>query len=270
VSSPFQPKVVDASSAADQVEGQLRAAMVAGTLRPGDRLSTEPALATEFGVSRATIREAIRGLRSHGLLTTTRGARGGHFVISPRTEVLAARVGETFGLWFDSGDVTVAEVDEAREVVEMACVKYAAERRTDRDLAEMRDLIAHAARPEIPLAEFFEVNLQFHHAIAKAARNRILELPMVAVHLVRSRTNSLIRHHKRRPAVQQHRAILAAIAAQDPVQAQTAFAAHMRFLIGQRDAAIAPLHRTAAEIVLNEIADEGAEAGLDVDGRQAD
>jgi GntR family transcriptional repressor for pyruvate dehydrogenase complex len=227
--------------------------MVAGTLRPGDRLSTEPDLANEFGVSRATIREAIRGLRSQGLLITTRGARGGHFVITPQTEVVAATVGETFGLWFASGDVTVGEVDEAREVVEMACVRLAAERRTDADLDEMRDLIARAAHPDIALVEFFEVNLQFHHAIAKAARNRMLELPMVAVQLVRSKTNSLIRHHKRKPAIQQHRAILAAIAAQDPVEAQAAFARHMQFIIGQRDAAIAPLHRTAAEIALNEI-----------------
>lgn len=249
----FRPQVVKTTSAADQIADQLRHAMASGQLKPGDRLSTEPGLAAEFGVSRATVREAIKILRAQGLLRTTRGTRGGHFVVTPQTDVVAASVGETFSLWFDSGDVTVAEVDEARAAVEAACVRLAAIRRSDQDIVTLRDLIEEAAQPDIPLQQFFDINIRFHYAIAKAARNRMLELPMVAVHMVRSKTNSLIAHHQRKPSIAQHREILAAIEARDPDAAEQAFAEHMAFVISQRDAAIAPLHRSAAEIALHDI-----------------
>lgn len=249
----FKPQHVQTTSAADQIAAQLRHAMTAGQLQPGDRLAAEPALATEFGVSRATVREAIKVLRAQGLLRTIRGTRGGHFVVTPQTDVVAAAVGETFSLWFDSGDVTVAEVDEARAAVETICVRLATVRRTQAELDMLRDLTERAADPAIPLEEFFDLNLRFHYVIAKAARNRLLELPMVAVHMVRAKTNSLIPHHEREPSIQQHREIVAAIEARDPVAAEAAFANHVRFVISQRDAAIAPLRRSAAEIALHDI-----------------
>lgn len=250
---PFRPEAITPNSAADQIAAQLRTALVDGTLRPGDRLSSEPDLAEEFHVSRATVREAIKILRAQGMLRTMRGARGGHFVISPQTDALAESVGQTFGLWFDAGDISVAEVDEARVVVERACVRLAAMRREDQDLEEMDRLLTESDDERLTLTEFLSFDLRFHRAIAIAARNRLLELPMTAIHMVRPRTNQLLRKHDRRTVINQHRGILAGLAAADPDQAEEAFLHHARYLERERQAAVQARRRTAAEIALHDI-----------------
>ena len=254
-SGRFRPALVEPRSAADQIARQLREALVRGTLRPGDRLATEPEMASEFGVSRATVREAIKLLRGHGMLRTQRGARGGHFVVSPQTDVLAESVGQTYGLWFDAGDVSVAEVDEARLVVERACVALAAARRTDEDLQRMRDILEAAAQPSLKLAEFLELEVRFHREIARAGRNRLLELPMTAIHIVRPRTNKLLRRHDRRRVLDQHTALYVAIEAGDPDRAVKALEKHVSFLEKERAAAVAARNRTAREIALAELDD---------------
>src|SRR4051794_40272871 len=65
---------------ADQVEQRLTEAIRSGVLVEGERLPSEPELAHRFGVAVVTVREALTGLRSHGLVTTTRGRGGGTFV----------------------------------------------------------------------------------------------------------------------------------------------------------------------------------------------
>lgn len=254
----FQPIAVEPRSAADQIARQLRDALTSGALRPGDRLAPEPDMAADFGVSRATLREAIKILRAQGVLQTQRGARGGHFVVSPQTDVLAESVGQTFGLWFDAGDISVAEVDEARLVVERACVALAAERRDDGDLAAMRQVLEDARDPALTLEQFLELEVMFHRRIAQAARNRLLELPMTAIHIVRPRTNRLLRRPDRRVVLEQHTALYEAIAAGDPRLAQEALDAHVGFLERERAAALAERHRDAREIAVAELGDDAA------------
>lgn len=252
-SRAFVPMAVEPRSAADQIARQLRDALVRGALRPGDRLATEPKMAAEFGVSRATVREAIKLLRAHGMLRTQRGAHGGHFIVSPQTDVLAESVGQTYGLWFDAGNISIAEVDEARLVVERACVALAAQRRTEEDLADMRRILDSAADPSLKLDEFLDMDVRFHRTIARAARNRLLELPMTAIHLVRPRTNKVLRSHDRARVLAQHRALYRAIADGDPDVAQQALENHVSYLEQERAAAVAARHRTARDIALAEL-----------------
>lgn len=259
VRDAFQPTAVEPRSAADQIARQLREALASGALRPGDRLAPEPDMAADFGVSRATLREAIKILRAQGVLRTQRGAKGGHFVVSPQTDVLAESVGQTFGLWFDAGDISVAEVDEARLVVERACVALAAERRDETDLAAMRAILADASDPTLSLERFLEYEVLFHRRIARAARNRLLELPMTAIHIVRPRTNRLLRRPDRRVVLAQHTALYDAIAAGDPAHARDALEEHVGFLEHERAAALAARHRDAREIAVAELDDSGEE-----------
>lgn len=250
----FLPRAVVSRSAPDEIARQLQEAIVSGALPPGHRLKTEPDLAKEFGVSRATVREAIKVLRARGVLRTIRGSHGGHFVMSPQTDALAASIGETFGLWFDAGDVTIAEVDEARLVVESACVRLAAKRRTDAELAEMREALSKARDPEISTDEFLDLDVEFHRVIARAARNRLLELPMTAIHLVRPRTNQFLRKHDRPRVVRQHQAIYRGIEQGAPDTAAHALELHVRHLDRERRAATASTGRDASVLALHEIA----------------
>src|SRR5689334_9698910 len=74
----------------EQVAAQLRAQIVAGSLSPGSRLPAEGELASMFGVSRSTVREALRLLTSQGLAVTKRGVAGGTFVASVEPAQLIA------------------------------------------------------------------------------------------------------------------------------------------------------------------------------------
>jgi DNA-binding FadR family transcriptional regulator len=249
----FHGEQLTPHTAAETIATQLRTALIEGRIRPGDRLLTEPEMADDFGVSRSTVREAIRILRGQGFVQTLRGAKGGHFMVSPQTDVVAESVGETFGVWFDAGTVSVAEVDEARNIVEAACVRLAAERRTEEDLEALRGVLVEAANDDQPLTAFLDLDVRFHRAIARAARNRLLELPMAAIHLVRPRTNRLLRRHDRTAVRSQHARLYDAIVARDPEAAEAAFMEHAEYIADEREAAIVEQRRAASEIAIGDL-----------------
>lgn len=249
----FRGEHVTSHTAPETIADQLRTALMQGRIKPGDRLATEPGMAEDFGVSRSTVREAIRILRGQGFVQTIRGAKGGHFLVSPQTDVVAESVGETFGLWFEAGTVSVAEVDEARNIVEAACVRLAAERRTDEDLEAMGAVLREAADNDQPLTAFLDLDVRFHRSIARAARNRLLELPMSAIHLVRPRTNRLLRRHDRTAVRAQHTMLYEAIRDGDADAAEAAFHEHVAYIARERAAAVAEDHRAASEIAVGEL-----------------
>jgi DNA-binding FadR family transcriptional regulator len=259
--SPFRGAHVASHTAAESIAGQVREALIDGRIQPGDRLATEPEMAADFGVSRSTVREAIRMLRGQGFVRTIRGAKGGHFIVAPQTDVVAESVGETFGLWFEAGTVSVAEVDEARNIVEAACVRLAAERRTDEDLAALAAVLEEARNDDQPLTAFLELDVRFHRSIARAARNRLLELPMGAIHLVRPRTNRLLRRHDRAAVHRQHTRLFEAIQAGDPDAAERAFHDHASYIAREREAAVQEQRRAASEIAIGELAALGDDEG---------
>src|ERR1700733_8238874 len=78
----------------EQVEHQMRSAILSGEFKVGERLPSEAELAKAFGVSRSTIREALHALKTSGLITTTPGATGGSFVEGVDHHSLAERFGE--------------------------------------------------------------------------------------------------------------------------------------------------------------------------------
>ncbi|MGH8873125.1 MAG: FadR/GntR family transcriptional regulator [Acidimicrobiia bacterium] len=251
----FRPVTVDSLSAAEQIAEQLRSAMIEGSLNPGDRLPPEPELAAGFGVSRPTVREAMKILRGQGVVETARGARGGHFVRHPKTLDIAESLGETYCLWFDIGDISVAEVDEAREVVERACVRLAALRRTEDDLEVMKRVLEAASDPELTLDEFLGLEVAFHRAIANAARNRLLNLPMQAIHIVRPRTNKLLKTHDRPKVLRQHQALAEAIESGDPDVAEQRLEQHIAHLAKQRAAAARAERKDIREISVSSLGD---------------
>jgi GntR family transcriptional repressor for pyruvate dehydrogenase complex len=255
VSSAFTPESLNSASAAEQIADQLRAAMVDGSLNPGDRLPSEPDLAEGFGVSRPTVREAMRILRGQGVLVTSRGSKGGHFIRHPQAEDIAETLGETFSLWFDIGDISVAEVDEAREVVERACVRLAATRRTNEDLGEMGRILESASDQKLSLHDFLQLDVAFHRAVANAARNRLLNLPMQAIHIVRPRTNALLGSHDRQAVLSQHRALYDAIESGDPDGAEKCLALHVGYLAVERAKALRSEDKDVKDIPVSSLSE---------------
>ena len=160
--------------AAEQIADKVRN----GELRVGDKLPPERALALQMEISRPTLREAVRVLADAGLLEVRRGPGGGMFVATDVVPADLVRQRSTLRL----GEV--AGVFEARRLLEPEVARLASERATDDDLAPlersiaaMRTIVERGYRPEDE-DHFLQLDVQFHLALARAARNETLETLM--------------------------------------------------------------------------------------------
>ncbi|MGK3708814.1 FadR/GntR family transcriptional regulator [Arthrobacter sp. IK3] len=235
----FVPETLGRKDASGQIARQLRNAISEGIWQPGERLPTEQELADAFDVARATAREGLKLLSATGLVVSSRGSNGGTFVAVPDAEDVAAQLSDAIQLWYRAGNVSVHDVDEARRMLELQCVELAARRRTAEDLEAIRRPVEASRDMGLDMASWLDLDLLFHTAITKAAKNRILELAMTAVHLARPATNSVfVEHLDRRTVTDQHESIFHAIEAGDPQAAQAAFEKHAGYLGETRLAAL--------------------------------
>jgi len=219
------------TKAYEQIAAVLRGRVVAGELEPGHRLPTETMLATEFGVSRATVREALRQLDAQSLIRTSKGATGGSYVTLPSAGYLSASLRSGIGLLADAQDVSLDELLEARELLEVPAARLAARRRQEHDLERLRAAIP--GRPlELGAQEQFAHNADFHSVVLEASGNVLLAIAaqpvfdVLQTRLARSTLGS--RFH--RAINTHHRAIAAAIEAGDEVTAGGEMLAHVEYL----------------------------------------
>lgn len=124
---PGSPDAFRAPRLAEMAADRLRARILDGELGDGDRLPPLDRLVAEFGVSKPTIREALRILDTEGLITVRRGATGGAVVHLPQTGTTAYSI----GLVLESRSVTLHDVGQALERLEADCAALCA-RRPDR------------------------------------------------------------------------------------------------------------------------------------------
>jgi DNA-binding FadR family transcriptional regulator len=213
------------------VAERLRDRVVHGELQPGERLPNEAALATDFGVSRATVREALRVLAAQNLIRTSKGAGGGSYVTLPSVDGVSAFVQSSISLLADADDVTLDELLEARELLEVPAARLAAMRHNEEELARLREAI-----PDEPLRlgaqRQFVYNQDFHLAVIEGSRNQLLAIaatPVFAVlqtNLARSKLG--VRFH--RTINDHHRAIVAAIEAGNADEAGYEMYGHLEWL----------------------------------------
>lgn len=220
-----------ASKQYELVAERLRERVVHGELQPGERLPNEAALATDFGVSRATVREALRVLAAHNLIRTSKGAGGGSYVTLPSLGGVSDYVQSSITLLADADDVTLTELLEARELLEVPAARLAAGRRGEAELERLR-----AAIPDQPLRlgtqRQFVYNQDFHLAVIDGCRNALLAIaaqPVFAV-LQRNLARSKLGAQFHRTINEHHRAIAAAIEAGDGDAAGGEMHAHLEFL----------------------------------------
>lgn len=207
----------------EEVARQLEALMRKGTLRVGDRLPSERALATQFRVSRATIRQALSVLQAVGLVESRIGegtfARARSAVLSVTDLAAALRMAHG----------TLTEQLELRRLIEPQVASLAAERATDDDLAELRDYIS---LQENRLAEgnpFIEEDSAFHLTVARATKNTLLVKMVEGIHelLHESRQHSLRASGGMQLSLAGHHRLYEAIRSHDSQAASAAMAAHL-------------------------------------------
>jgi GntR family transcriptional repressor for pyruvate dehydrogenase complex len=212
------------SRASVDVAVQIRNAILAGRYRSGDRLPTERELVRQFGVSRVTVRDALRTLEAGGLIRIRMGGQGGPYVAHPDVRVLSENLGNQLQL---SG-CTFQELAEARLTLETAAVRLAAERAGPADLEALEAALQEADAPRAVGSA--GASLDFHEAVARASHNRAIWMMFAATRtLIREAFDQL---HARQPdmpgsARRAHRAMLDAISAHDPERADRLMREHL-------------------------------------------
>ena len=228
---PVAAPIQRVRKAYEQVYDQLRELIMSGELARGERLPNEAILARDFGVSRGTVREALRVLAAQNLIRTAKGAGGGSFVTLPTVDHISAFLQANIGLLSESEDVSLEEFLEARELLEVFAARRAAARRQPRDIERMRDTIVDDPSG-LSNEERFFYNKEFHSAVLDASCNTLLCIaaqPIFSVlqtNLSRSTLGSGFPAHVN----DDHRHILEAIEAGDADLAAERMHEHMAYL----------------------------------------
>jgi GntR family transcriptional regulator, transcriptional repressor for pyruvate dehydrogenase complex len=209
---------------AHQVADDLVRKIVRRHIARGESLPSEQALAEEYTVSRPVVREALRALEGQGYVVMQRGR--GAVVAEPHARIL-----ENFFTWVLHGDATGwTDLMAVRRVLEIESVRAAARNRDESDLCKLKQILGRMATEWEDATEYSSLDVQFHIAIAYAARNDFL------VYLIESIRGSLVEllSHLRvhlpldlRPAIQsKHEEIYVAILQRDEQCAADAMALH--------------------------------------------
>lgn len=170
----FQP--IRTPRAFEEISAQLRQRVIHGQLRPGDRLPAERDLAAKLGVSRNTVREALRGLEMAGVLRLQKGAQGGAFVVAPSGDTVSTALQDMFQL----GSVTAEQLTEARLHITQSVVRLACERIDEAGIRALEENVAesHAASVAGDHPRRSRINLEFHLILARATGNPVFTAVM--------------------------------------------------------------------------------------------
>jgi GntR family transcriptional repressor for pyruvate dehydrogenase complex len=151
---------------------QIRRAIVEGKLRPGDTLPSEREMTVTFGVSKHTLREALRALEAMGLLDIRKGAGGGPVVV----EVDRVALNDSLINFFTFKKVTIGDLTEVRRLLEPHLARHAAQTMTPQDVAELEGLNQACeeilARGESIIGGREEI--EFHTRLAETTGNQVL------------------------------------------------------------------------------------------------
>jgi DNA-binding FadR family transcriptional regulator len=240
--APLRPAAGPAVFSSDAVTRRLKTSesvardivrdVVSGGLRTGDRLAAEAAMLEQYGVSRESLREALRLLEAQGLITIRRGPGGGPIV----GRVDPANFGRVSTLFYNLAGGTYGELFDAWVVTEATLAERAAryeDRSTVRKAMEpfVQDVPLDAG-PE-DLTRFVSIHAHFHDVIASLASNRVLQLMLQTI-------GQIVTHHvtvisdprlARAEIERAHVQLARAIAAGRPSKARALMEDHIRQVI---------------------------------------
>ncbi|HEY7036055.1 MAG TPA: FadR/GntR family transcriptional regulator [Thermomicrobiales bacterium] len=206
----------------DGVVQEIQRQIAAGTLKEGDRLPSVASLADDFGVSRASIREALQALAARGVVEIQHGR--GTFVRADASRI------DGYSTWIREQQYALQELCELRLAVETTAARLAAVKASPDELRTMADALAQMRMSVGDLHQVVVWDSHFHEAILSASHNRLLDQAMALdfdfLTQARYRMHSLPGEVER--ALAAHAEILAAIERQEPAAAAHAMREHLR------------------------------------------
>lgn len=223
-SEMFSPVSVDRVS--QVIVDQIKLLLRDGQLRAGDRLPSERELCQRFGVSRVTVREALRVLEGSGLVTIKLGARGGAFLTTPSAERLGADLADLISL----APLTPVNVTEARIVIEMGILPVVVERATDEDIAAMLEIVEESAEALKNDSYTMGMSAAFHIRVAACTHNPAIEMLVHSFHgplLMSLEEAHALAPVMGRKGTDEHRKLAESIARRDLKEAEFVMRTHL-------------------------------------------
>ncbi|WP_448255982.1 FadR/GntR family transcriptional regulator [Microbacterium aurum] len=223
---PIRLSPMKVPKASDVLAHELRERILDGEFEAGAGLPAERELVTQTGMSRTTVREALRILEVQGLVRIKAGRTGGAFVQQPGEEVMS----NTVGLLVRGQRLRLGALLETREAIEPYAARLAALNRDDADLAILEDLNRLVADSYHDLEVFLDANIEWHIAVARAGHNELLTGLMVGLsRAIRAATDdaAFVDASVREFAVRAHEGVMKAIRDADGEAAFRRMARHV-------------------------------------------
>jgi GntR family transcriptional regulator, transcriptional repressor for pyruvate dehydrogenase complex len=213
-----------------QIVEQVRDALFAKELRPGDFLGTEKELAERFGVSRVVARDALRTLEAQGVVEIRIGANGGARISHGNTRLFA----EALAVQLDLAGVSIAEILDAQRAIECLAAELAATNSTPDDIARLRTILAEAERHSDDPATSTRLGREFHLAVTEASHNRVLVVQLISLqHVSWPTRNPTLTPEVTAHVMQTHRELASLIEMRDGAGARRLMEDHVK-MIGAR------------------------------------
>jgi DNA-binding FadR family transcriptional regulator len=217
----------------ERVAARIRHLVEREGLVPGDFLGREGDLAASFGVSRPTMREALKLLASGHLVRASKGPGGGIFVAHTADKGMSRSVSDAVASMLVTGTLSLEELLDARLMLEVPVAGRVAVLSDPVTIERLQRAVAaerEAARDDIET--FAASDAEIHRALSAGAHNRMVEALMgwsfevLQPSLIELLDRALVRS----AVVEQHEALLACIEARDAIGAQRAMRAHLLYL----------------------------------------
>jgi DNA-binding FadR family transcriptional regulator len=205
---------------------QVRSLIHDGKLTPGDRLPPEREMCERFGVSRVTVREALRVLEAGGLVDIRVGAHGGAFVTQPTSDRVGASITDLLTL----SSVTATDVTEVRLVLEVGIIPLLCANAGEADIAALED-ICDRQQAALTAGEFdVSLSAEFHTRLAASTHNNAFEMLIHSFH--GPLLMSLAKAKQTAPemgkrGLEEHRALISAIREDDVAAGERIMREHL-------------------------------------------
>jgi GntR family transcriptional regulator, transcriptional repressor for pyruvate dehydrogenase complex len=215
--------------ASEQVAVQIQHHIQREALAPGDFLGREEDLAADFGVSRPTLREALKLLASGNLIRASKGPGGGIFVAHTADQGMSRSLSDAIAMMLETGAVSLEELLDARLLFEVPLAGLAAYQPDEETVKRLREALTAAAADDGAVAA---TDADIHRTIAAATGNRVIKaLTDWVFEVAQPSLDGVIQTAVVRSAVvEQHEALVAAIEKGDPARAERAMQDHLLYL----------------------------------------
>lgn len=216
-----------------EILDRLLARITGGELAPGQHLPSERDLMSQYQVGRPAVREAMQALERMGLIAITHGERAR--IVAPSAGTIIGQIGHTARHLLATSPTSLEQLKEARLFFEVGVVRSAAERADALDIQRLRQcldehrLAADGVVVPAHMDEFLHRDMAFHRQIAAITGNAIyVALSQAMFEWLAEFHSGLVRlHGAEHLTIEEHEAILAAIAAGDGDQAAAAMTSHL-------------------------------------------